>query len=194
MFINFIIKYYVILNFFLVKKENISHGKNLRIRGSINLDIDSSGSLKIGDSFSLTSGLMLNPLGRNLKSSMRIDSNAKIVIGNNVGMSCVCLWAKKSIQIGNNVKLGSGVIIIDSDMHSLNFVERRDAKTDSINAKSKEISIKDDAFIGVNSIITKGITIGERSIVAAGSVVTKSIPSDEIWGGNPAVFIKKIDY
>ena len=50
--------------------------------------------------------------------------------------------------------------------------------------------IEDDAFIGMNCIILKGVTIGARSIVAAGSVVTKSIPADCVAGGNPAKVIK----
>ena len=54
------------------------------------------------------------------------------------------------------------------------------------------IELGDDVFIGVNSIVTKGVTIGDRSIIAAGSIVVKSIPNDEIWGGNPAKFLKKI--
>ena len=53
--------------------------------------------------------------------------------------------------------------------------------------------MKDDVFIGANCYIGKGVIIGDRSIVAAGSVVVKSIPADEIWGGNPAKFIKKIN-
>lgn len=53
--------------------------------------------------------------------------------------------------------------------------------------------ICDDVFIGCRSIILKGVTIGARSIIAAGSVVTKDVPADEIWGGNPAQFIKKIN-
>jgi len=146
----------------------------------------------IGEHFSLTSSLMLNPLGRNLKSMFRIDKGAKITIGNNVGMSCVTLWAKKRITIGDNVKLGSGVMLMDSDMHSIDYMQRRKSNTDAINAKSKEIVIDNDAFIGTNSIITKGVKIGKRAIVAAGSVVVNSIPDDEIWGGNPAKFIKKM--
>ena len=51
--------------------------------------------------------------------------------------------------------------------------------------------------IGNGFVITGGRFInplGARSIVAAGSVVTKCIPPDELWGGNPAIFIKKIEY
>ncbi|WP_118422317.1 hypothetical protein [Bacteroides intestinalis] len=53
------------------------------------------------------------------------------------------------------------------------------------------IIIEDDAFIGTRTIITKGVTIGTRSIIVVGSVVVCDVPPDEIWGGNPANFIKK---
>jgi len=52
------------------------------------------------------------------------------------------------------------------------------------------IIIRDYVFIGGSSIILKGVTIGKNSIVAAGSMVTKSIPDNEIWGGNPAKYLK----
>lgn len=58
--------------------------------------------------------------------------------------------------------------------------------------KHAPIKIEDDVFIGARTIITKGVTIGAKSIVAAGSVVVCNIPSGEIWGGNPAKFIMKI--
>ena len=54
------------------------------------------------------------------------------------------------------------------------------------------VIIEDTVFIGAKCIILKGVTIGQNSIVGAGSVVTKSIPADEIWGGNPAKFIRKL--
>ena len=170
---------------------NILYLRYLKINSIV---LKKKSRLYIGNSFSLASGMMINPLSRNIKSMIRIDDDAKIIIGNNVGFSSICLWSKKSITIGNNVKIGADSLIFDSDMHSLNFIERRLPETDSSNAKSMPIIIKDDVFIGTRSIINKGVIIGERSIVASGSVVTKSIPQDEIWGGNPAKFIKKINY
>jgi len=50
----------------------------------------------------------------------------------------------------------------------------------------KPVLIKSGSFIGVNSIILPGITIGKCSIVAAGAVVTKNVPDYTIFGGNPA--------
>ncbi|MFK7813536.1 MAG: acyltransferase [Maribacter sp.] len=172
--------------------KKITFGTKLRSYGSLDLELRGSSKLTIGDRFTIASGGMVNPLGRNIKSAIRIDNNAQIVIGHNVGMSCVVLWAKEKITIGNNATIGADVIIMDSDMHSLNYKERRDWSTDLINAKIEPITIGDDVFIGTRSIISKGTSIGDRSIIASGSIVTKSIPSDEIWGGNPAKFIKKV--
>ncbi len=53
-------------------------------------------------------------------------------------------------------------------------------------------NIEDNVFIGANCIILKGVKIGDRSIIGAGSVVTKNVPSDQIWAGNPAKFIREI--
>jgi acetyltransferase-like isoleucine patch superfamily enzyme len=61
-----------------------------------------------------------------------------------------------------------------------------------VNIPHKPVRIEDGAFIGTNAIICKGVTIGKESIVAAGAVVVKSIPPGEIWGGNPAKFIRKL--
>jgi len=54
-------------------------------------------------------------------------------------------------------------------------------------------NIEDNVFIGANCIILKGVKIGDRSIIGAGSVVTKNVPSDQIWAGNPAKFIREIN-
>ncbi len=58
------------------------------------------------------------------------------------------------------------------------------------NVKSSPITIKDKAWIGFNSIILKGVTIGEGAVVAAGSVVTQDVPDYAVVGGNPAKIIK----
>lgn len=54
-----------------------------------------------------------------------------------------------------------------------------------------KVSIGDEVFIGMNTLIVNSVEIGEGAVLAAGSVVTKDIPAWEIWGGNPAKFIKK---
>ena len=53
-----------------------------------------------------------------------------------------------------------------------------------------DIVIKNDVWIGVNSTILDGITIGNGAVIAAGSIVTKDVPPYAIVGGNPAKIIK----
>lgn len=56
-----------------------------------------------------------------------------------------------------------------------------------------KVTIGDWVYIGTNSLIMPGITIGDGALIAAGSVVTKSVPSGVVVGGNPAKIISTID-
>ena len=183
-------KILVLYNMLFFKAQKITYGKRLRIRGTIG--VNNKGRVVIGDDFVCTSGNMSNPIGRNIKSYFNIAPNATLTIGNNTGCSSTTFWCSQSISIGDNVKIGALGIITDTDAHSLDPVLRSDLKTDSINAKSAPVVIANNVFIGMSSIICKGVTIGENSIIGAGSVVTKSIPANEIWAGNPAQFVRKL--
>ena len=61
-----------------------------------------------------------------------------------------------------------------------------------MNAKWGKVSIGNNVFIGVHTIILKGVRVGDNSIIGACSVVKKDIPTNEIWGGNPAKYLLKI--
>lgn len=168
----------------------IKFGSNLRVSTRCNLHLEQNAQLTIGDNFKLSSGSFINPLCRNIAAGIYVHCGAKLIIGNNVGMSSPCVWARKSITIGNHVNIGGDTIIMDSDAHSLNYEIRR-TKEDQNDAQSASIVIEDDVFVGTRCIILKGVKIGARSIIAAGSVVTKSIPADCIAGGNPCQIIRR---
>lgn len=185
-------KLLILWNLFRLKRLHVEHGNRVRLRGHIGLQIG-GGKMTIGNDFQVSSGTMSNAMGRNIKSCIRVGKNGVLTIGNNVGMSSMTLWCNDSITIGNNVKVGAMTIITDNDAHAMDPVLRANPKTDAINAKHAPVVIKDNAFIGAMCFIGKGVTIGENSIVGAGSVVTKSIPDNEIWAGNPAKFIKKLE-
>ena len=148
------------------------------------------GKIVIGDNFYMSSGEHINPISSNLQASFFTDSpNAKIRIGDNVGMSSTRIWIHKELTIGNNVKIGGGVLLIDTDCHPIDFSTRRNSNDGTCSAP---IVIEDDVWIGAQSIILKGVTIGARSIIGAGSVVTKSIPADCIAAGNPCKILKTL--
>ncbi|MEC2159781.1 CatB-related O-acetyltransferase [Virgibacillus halodenitrificans] len=101
------------------------------------------------------------------------------------------------IEIGSFSSIASNVVIQEdyhrSDKVSTYFMNRNifnsGAKED-IYSKGK-IKIEEDVWIGSNSTILSGITIGRGSIIGAGSVVTKDIPRYSIVAGNPAKVIRK---
>lgn len=179
--------------------HGIQYGKNLRVYDGIYFRKNKKGRIVIGDSFTFTSGRGLNPICSNIKGVIRLDGSAKLVIGDNCGMSSTVLWAKESITIGNNVLIGGGSLIMDCDRHSVDYRIRNGSirdengkKVDTQSAKASPIVIEDDVLIGARAIILKGVRIGARSIIGAGSVVTKDIPGDVIAGGNPCRVIKKL--
>lgn len=156
------------------------------------VSIAQKGKCEIGDNFIIINNIRGNPIGRVNKCVLFVDNGAEIVIGNNVGMSATALVARTSIRIGDNVKIGGGVCIYDTDFHSLDPEMRKDIVLDVRNTNNKPVVIGDNVFIGAHSTILKGVTIGNNSIIGACAVVTRNIPENEIWGGNPAKFIKKI--
>ena len=113
-------------------------------------------------------------------------------IGNNVGINSTSIFCDESITIMDYVHIGGGCQIFDTNFHNMDYLGRRDPLLNPI-SRTSPVVIERDIFIGSRCIICKGVTIGARSIVAAGSVVVNNIPPDELWGGNPAKFIKKIN-
>lgn len=58
---------------------------------------------------------------------------------------------------------------------------------------SDKVHIGEHVFIGAGCTILKGVSLGNYCVIAAGSIVTHDVPGNEIWGGNPATFIKKLN-
>lgn len=187
--INKLSSYYNRLHFFLC---GIHYGRHLCVHGHCGIEMSKTSYMSIGNNFYCSCGRHLNPLSRNLQTNICVNKGAELIIGDNVCMSSPVLWAHKRIVIGNNVMFGANIVVMDSDAHSLNYLERRSIVSDMRNKQDAQIVIEDDVFIGVNSIVLKGVTIGARSIIGAGSVVTKSIPQDCIACGNPAKIIKNV--
>lgn len=94
-----------------------------------------------------------------------------------------------SISIGNRCLIGTQVEIMDSDFHGLQLADRNQARREWC----RSVAIEDDVFLGSNTRIMKGVTVGRGSVVANGSIVTSDIPPFSVAGGNPARVIKSLD-
>ena len=179
-----------ILNFYLKMRFNrIKFGSKVLIFGGFEISINANSILEVGSNCIFRSKSKYNMVGVNKKVSIGVGKNAELIIGNNCGFSGTSIYAANSIKIGDYCNFGGNTFVWDTDFHPLDFNDRRVHKVDKIN--TSPIVIGNDVFIGANSIILKGVTIGDRTIIGAGSVVTKSIPTDEIWAGNPAKLIRK---
>lgn len=181
-------KFCRIISMLLLKRHKVAVGENLAVHGI--LKIMNVGTIQIGNDVKINSGFYFNPVGGANRTVLATESKGKIQIGNNCGISHTLLYAADSITIEDNVLIGGGCSICDTDFHPIDYEVRMTQGRKM--KKSKPILIGEGAFIGMNSIILKGVTIGKHSIVGAGSVVTKDIPDNEIWAGNPAVFIKAL--
>jgi acetyltransferase-like isoleucine patch superfamily enzyme len=158
------------------------------------LDINLDGKFSIGKGFWFNSGKYHAMGGRQQQCYFVAAKGAEIKIGDNVGVTSVAIICHSKISIGNNVKIGINTVIYDTDFHSLDARIRNRVPESIDGVKARPVKIMDGAFIGGHTTILKGVTIGRNSIVGAGSVVFQSIPDEQVWAGNPAVFIKENNY
>lgn len=171
-------------------RNKVRFFKNIRLLGKIQFHISKTSQVQIGKAFVCRGqGCGIEP---GIPSLISVTNGAKLIIGDYSGMSNTSIHCQQEITIGNYVNIGGGCKIFDTNFHSTDWHDRSERKKDIGNCKTSPIHIGDYVFIGARCIICKGVTIGEHSIIAAGSVVVKDIPADEVWGGNPARFIRKI--
>lgn len=131
------------------------------------------GELIIGDAVTIYKDVKL--------SIVPAEENARLEIGNGSAIG-----DRTEIHVGESVKIGANTLItwncciMDRDYHRIN----------SEKEVVKPVQIGNNVWIGCNSLIMKGVTIGDGAVVAAGSVVTKNVEPNTLVAGNPARVIK----
>ncbi|MEB8068895.1 acyltransferase [Mammaliicoccus fleurettii] len=129
-----------------------------------------------------------------IKKELSIKEAEKL--GVKIGKNCRFLNVTSStfgsepylINIGNHVTITRGVSFITHDGGV--WVFRNEEKNIDVFGK---IKVGNNVFIGLNSLILPGVTIGDNVVIAAGSIVTKNIESNSVVGGNPARKIRAIE-
>lgn len=191
------IQFYILIPFdwmisFFVLYANGCKFHSFKSIGIPKVNISIGGICTIGNNFRMNNRESSNPIGRFHSCSIVVGKKGELIIGKNVGMSATAVVCHDKIVIGNNVNIGGNVAIYDTDFHSINPNDRLNRKDDIKQTKTKPIKIGNNVFIGAHSTILKGVSIGDNAVIGACSLVSKDIPSNEIWGGNPAKFIKLI--
>lgn len=124
----------------------------------------------------------------------------KAQIGENCNICSHCL-IENDVNIGDNVTIKSGVhvwdgITIEDNVQvgaNVTFTNDRYPRAKNPNWVLERTLIKKGASIGAGCTLLCGITIGEYAMIGAGSVVTRDVPTGELWLGNPAKFVRKIE-
>ena len=124
----------------------------------------------------------------------------KAQIGENCNICSHCL-IENDVKIGDNVTVKSGVqlwngITLENNVFvgaNVTFTNDKYPRSKSADWQCLTTVLKKGASIGAGSTILCGITIGENAMIGAGSVVTKDVPAGELWVGNPAKFVRRIN-
>jgi galactoside O-acetyltransferase len=139
------------------------------------------------------------------------SNEGEIKVGNNSFINGgTKLISRTKIMIGDYVTIGWGCTIYNHNSHSLDYVERQNDIVQQLNdyksglnmvtnknwdsVKSREIIIHNNVWIGFESVILSGVTIGEGAVVGARSVVRENVEPWTVVYGNPAVVIKRLKY
>ncbi len=136
----------------------------------------------------------VNLYGCTIGDRTKIGTFVEIQKNAHVGSDCKIsshTFICEGVHIGDRVFVGHGVTFIN-DRFPRATTASGQLQTEA-DWSVEETHIQDGASIGSGASILCGVTIGANAIVGAGSVVTKSIPANEIWAGNPARFLRKVD-
>lgn len=149
-------------------------GKNSRICRYTRMDVMPFNNFVLGNDSTIEDFTTIN------------NGVGDVLIGDRVriGMSNVLIGP---VTIGNDVMLAQNIVLsgLNHGYEDVNIVPHKQPVT------KNKITLEDEVWIGANSVVVAGVTIGKHSVIAAGSVVTKNIPPYSVAVGNPARVIKQ---
>lgn len=137
-------------------------------------------------------GLLSRLFGRPVDPTLRVfppfytDFGKNITIGKNVFINACCHFQDQGgVTLGDNCLIGHNVVFA-----TLNHGIAPEERFSMIPAP---IVLGKNVWVGSNSTILQGVTIGDNAVIAAGAVVTKNVPANTIVGGVPAKPIRNIE-
>lgn len=176
---------YIRLRFAL---HGLPWGQDWRIFGMPIIQRHRRSAMSLGNRLELRSWYATNPLAPNHPVVLATwQAGAILTLGDGCGLTGAVVVAAQRVEIGQRVLLGANCTITDTDFHPLDPAARQ---RDILAGASAPIIIGDDVFVGMHSLILKGVTLGAGCVVGAGSVVTRDVPPGAIVAGNPARLVK----
>jgi len=173
----------------LLKLHSVKLGRSVLVLGRVYVN-NISGKIKLGNNVRLVSAQANHEIGLPSAVVLTTKESGSIFIGDNSVINGATLRAAKKITIGKDVWITSGCFILDAHGHSIEAAKRLNEPHDF--EKAEEVIIGDKVWIGINSIVLPGVTIGEGAVIGTGSVVTHNIPANSLAAGVPAKVISTI--
>lgn len=186
----------VTLKYQLLQSKKIYVGNGVLISNPQALDAKIGFRVALSD-FSLTSkkdktSIILRKTSRFIvDNNVSIGRGCRIALAEKASLSIGCnsyitglssIVCTKKISIGDYCAISWGVLILDSDFHTVGH---------SNSLTNTGVVIGNHVLIGANSSILKNVTIGDGCIVGANSVVRQSVPAGCMVIGNPAVIVRE---
>lgn len=135
--------------------------------------------------------LLSRLFGKTVDESFRVfppfytDFGKNITVGKNVFINACCHFQDHGgVSLGDGCQIGHNVVFATLN-HGLALEDRQ-------TTYPAPITLGKNVWVGSNSTILQGVTIGDNAVVAAGAVVTKDVPENTIVEGVPARIIRKI--
>ena len=159
----------------------IRYGSNVEmsainsIKGKFIVELHSGSNLLVG-SFLMCAG----PCYIKCTEKAQCKIGEKVFINHNCSITCA-----KEITIGDFCNIANNVVIVDHD-HRLGKYGVENG------LESTPVHIGRNVWIGANTVILRGVSIGDGAVIAAGAVVNHNVPAYEIWGGVPAKKMKNL--
>ena len=174
-----------------LRSAGVVTGAKVKAIGAPIVSRHADSAIRLGSRVTLISKSFATALGVHHPVVLRtLAAGARIDIGDRTGISGGTICAARLVTIGEETRLGANVTIADTDFHSLQPANRSGHSHPTIGIA--EVHIGSRVLIGTNSIVLKGVTIGDNSVIGAGSVVTRSIPANSIAAGNPCRVLREL--
>lgn len=173
--------------FLLIMRSGIIYGRDVKIDWAVKI-YNHKNKLILGDNVYLRGIRKGYQAAMPYPTTILIDvKNAIVKIGSNTRINGAYIHAQKSIHIGDNCVIASGVNIMDSNGHILHSENRTIGRD-----VPEEIIIGNNVWIGLNAVILKNTEIGDNSVVSAGSIVKGVFPANSLIAGNPATIVRAL--
>ena len=173
--------FYTVCGRMLSRCMGVKLGRGVLFNGPITIDRFKYSRIAIGDGVIFNSHRAFNPRGCQPCILQTATDFAEIEIGAGTGLSGVSIVSWQSVKIGRNVMIGAGTIIGDTDDHP-----------ERLGTKPAPVVIGNNVFIGMHTLVLKGVTIGDNAVIGAGSVVNKDIPANCVAAGVPCKVVRML--